>query len=114
MISAIGSDVATWHSPPRAYEMHGRTPSEPHVVDSERGPLLTGERRRAAPTPRLLADRFAGRGQREPVHHTRSRIDRARDRALAHRERLEADALRVDRRLVEAVDVRDEVVHLQP
>src|SRR5438034_8873241 len=25
MISAIGSDVATWHPPPPSYEMHGRT-----------------------------------------------------------------------------------------
>ena len=25
MISAIGSDVATWHPPPPSYEIHGRT-----------------------------------------------------------------------------------------
>src|SRR6266545_5656975 len=25
MISAIGSDVATWHPPPPSYEMHGET-----------------------------------------------------------------------------------------
>src|SRR6266542_2593941 len=25
MISAIGSDVATWHPPPPSYDMHGRT-----------------------------------------------------------------------------------------
>src|SRR5918995_920115 len=25
MISAIGSDVATWHPRPRSYDMHGRT-----------------------------------------------------------------------------------------
>src|SRR5205085_7252328 len=62
----------------------------------------------------LLADSFAGRGQGEPVDDAGGGVDRARDRALAHREGLEADALRVDRRLVEAVDVRHRVVHLEP
>src|SRR5207247_2197511 len=33
MISAIGSDVATWHPPPPSYEMHGRTHARPRHPD---------------------------------------------------------------------------------
>ena len=40
MISAIGSDVATWHPPPPSYEMHGRTHSRlgltPHAGPARR------------------------------------------------------------------------------
>ena len=37
MISAIGSDVATWHPPPPSYETHGRTHSRVGL-DSARWP----------------------------------------------------------------------------
>src|SRR2546430_13919923 len=82
MISAIGSDVATWPAPP-SYEMHGRT-----IL--EKPPRVVVHRANASPTA-LASFRTAGRARSRAsqptsgADHRRLRVDPRRGWARRRR-----------------------------